>query len=164
MKIELLFLIFILIFVLIFVLIKILMKKIVYPKNPCTTEHYELTKEELQQTKELLIEFLRFADETKLEYFAIAGTLIGAARHGGLIPWDDDVDMGVVDSQIPIIESYKSDKFYISNEGFGYKLRSGSHTLSLDIMVFKFENGMYRIMNGIFKSEAIKKEELLVGL
>lgn len=36
--------------------------------------------------------FDAFCTENKLRYFAIAGTAIGALRHKGFIPWDDDID------------------------------------------------------------------------
>lgn len=36
--------------------------------------------------------YIKFCEENELRYFAIAGTAIGAIRHKGIIPWDDDVD------------------------------------------------------------------------
>ncbi len=38
-------------------------------------------------------EIKRVCDEHDLRYFAIGGTGIGAARHKGFIPWDDDIDI-----------------------------------------------------------------------
>ncbi|MBE6926861.1 MAG: LicD family protein [Ruminococcaceae bacterium] len=41
----------------------------------------------------LLREFDRVCKELDITYFLFAGTLLGAARHQGFIPWDDDLDV-----------------------------------------------------------------------
>lgn len=40
-------------------------------------------------------EFASICERHKIDYFAIGGTCIGAVRHGGFIPWDDDLDVAV---------------------------------------------------------------------
>lgn len=41
----------------------------------------------------LINEFARICKKHNLRWFAFYGTLLGAARHKGFIPWDDDVDV-----------------------------------------------------------------------
>lgn len=54
----------------------------------------DLRKMQLIQL-EMLTEFDRICRKYEIEYFIIAGTLLGAVRHGGFIPWDDDVDVAM---------------------------------------------------------------------
>lgn len=58
-----------------------------------------LTAEQLQQLKDCEREMLRcFADicnKHGIKYFVQGGTLLGTVRHGGFIPWDDDIDVSL---------------------------------------------------------------------
>lgn len=51
---------------------------------------------ELQKTElELFRCFTQICDKLNLTYFLVCGSALGAARHGGFIPWDDDLDVGM---------------------------------------------------------------------
>jgi lipopolysaccharide cholinephosphotransferase len=53
----------------------------------------------MTQVQEKLLDMLRWFHrlcvENNLRYYAIGGTMLGAQRHQGFIPWDDDIDVGM---------------------------------------------------------------------
>lgn len=55
------------------------------------------TQEEYRKIREVgkktLAEFIRICDKHNLKYYVGFGTAIGAVRHQGFIPWDDDLDV-----------------------------------------------------------------------
>ncbi|NMB09764.1 MAG: LicD family protein [Tissierellia bacterium] len=68
---------------------------------------------------DILKEFIRVCDLLDLKYYSAYGTLIGAVRHEGYIPWDDDVDvyMPRPDYEIFMKEAkkYLKDNYFVQN-------------------------------------------------
>lgn len=51
------------------------------------------TIRKLQEIELKMLEsFINVCNKLNLTYFVIGGTLLGAVRHKGFIPWDDDID------------------------------------------------------------------------
>lgn len=93
----------------------------------------EITLDENQRTllKETQLEildfFVDFCKKNNLTYYLFGGTLLGAIRHGGYIPWDDDLDVcmpyedyyKMIDlfqkNEHYFLENFYTDKFYFYN-------------------------------------------------
>ncbi|MDO5760162.1 MAG: LicD family protein [Bacteroidota bacterium] len=68
---------------------------------------------------DLLSEFQRVANKYKIKYIASGGTMLGAVRHKGFIPWDDDVDIMMLredyDKLISVAHEFSSPYFLQTN-------------------------------------------------
>ena len=48
-----------------------------------------------QRITKILEKFVEICDKNNLRYYMLGGSLIGVVRHKGMIPWDDDIDVGM---------------------------------------------------------------------
>lgn len=59
------------------------------------------SKNDLSEVHSILlniaISFHQICLENKIRYYMLGGTMLGAVRHHGFIPWDDDMDFGVME-------------------------------------------------------------------
>lgn len=55
--------------------------------------HIKLIDNEKYKLIECMDRFSSLCDKNNLYYIIAFGTLLGAIRHKGLIPWDDDIDL-----------------------------------------------------------------------
>ena len=77
---------------------------------------------ELQLTElNILKELLPIFEKHSIPYFALGGTMLGAVRHQGFIPWDDDIDIGVpredYDRLLSLEEELPAHLHFTSREG-----------------------------------------------
>lgn len=68
---------------------------------------------------ELLLEFDRVCKKYNLKYFLNCGSAIGAYRHQGFIPWDDDLDVAMFQWDYDVLRAHADE---IWPEGSDYKL------------------------------------------
>ena len=65
----------------------------------------------------LLEEFDRLCRDNDVPYWLSFGTLLGAIRHAGFVPWDDDLDVGIMRDDLPrLVEavSHSSNRFRVT--------------------------------------------------
>lgn len=69
---------------------------------------------------ELLEEFDRICKKNNIHYMLFAGSALGAVRHKGFIPWDDDLDIVMLrpnyDRFMQIAPQEVSEKYYVQSE------------------------------------------------
>ena len=71
-----------------------LIKQPPFPRRPAGPDEAVLALRDVQIVAlELLEVFDAFCQAHRLRYYLCGGTLLGAVRHQGFIPWDDDVDL-----------------------------------------------------------------------
>ncbi|MBR2443434.1 MAG: LicD family protein [Rikenellaceae bacterium] len=72
----------------------------------------KITLEERKKIQlEMLVEIDKFCREHNIKYMLAFGTLLGAIRHKGYIPWDDDVDISMpLEDMLRFKKEFKSDK------------------------------------------------------
>lgn len=98
----------------------------------------------------MLSEFHNFCTENNIKYSLIGGSLIGAVRNGGIIPWDDDIDI------ILMPEEYNKLVIALKKKKFKYKFIGFNNLEKYFIPGFKIVDSDTRIIEkGIQKEYGV---------
>ncbi|MBQ6478590.1 MAG: LicD family protein [Erysipelotrichaceae bacterium] len=92
----------------------------------------ELSGEKLRKLQLILTDMLRdiveICRENEIDVFLLGGTALGAVRHRGFIPWDDDIDIGMTRESyrkfIPVFEKQLSDRYILNAPNYSEKILS----------------------------------------
>lgn len=133
----------------------------------------ELRRMQLIQT-ELLAEVDRICQKHGIHYSVEGGTLLGAIRHGGFIPWDDDVDIAMLrpeynkfcrvckdelDSDNYFFQTHETDTEY--RWGYAKVLKNGTSFIRYGQEHMKMRRGVYV---EIFPMDGIPKNPFAVKM
>ncbi len=108
------------------------------------------------QTKlmDMLKWFHGFCEENNLRYYAVGGTMLGAMRHKGFIPWDDDIDVGMPRSDynrlIQLLGDQPQGNYILEAPEMCGKCFYYPYSKIYDITTTLIENTKYKIERGIY--------------
>ena len=128
------------------------------------------TSHELEIRKSEFLKICNLLDKLQIKYFLIAGTLLGAIRHKGFIPWDWDVEISVYADEVEPkmnellkeikLANFKIEKYYtelsrlkidftgkLPNETTAYTIQGWNHNKDNKV----FWRNKFRIPDHLFK-------------
>lgn len=102
----------------------------------------------------LLLEFDKVCRGAGLTYFLDSGTALGAVRHGGFIPWDDDIDVGMprkdYEKFMAIGQGMLPSNIFLQNRQTEKNYKRFAAKLRLEGTIFPESDDLPYVHNGIF--------------
>jgi hypothetical protein len=106
-----------------------------------------------------LVNAVHCLEKCNIEYVLFGGTLLGALRNGDIIPWDDDIDLMILEKDVHLLQSpdflqelSKQNLQMVYEEGYAFHIfistKNASNTTCRTISNKDFSKGVPGINNG----------------
>lgn len=108
-------------------------------RNECLKNNicfYPVPNEFKDKLYKLFNKLVLFLDEHEINYWLLSGTLLGSVRHGEIIPWDDDIDIGMMDTDYNKLRLLKNELNKIG-------LDINNYTSYVEKIVYTDDNGLF---------------------
>lgn len=122
---------------------------------------------------EILIQIDRICKKHKIHYSLYAGTMLGAVRHKGFIPWDDDLDICMLRNDynkfLKVWKKENTNGYILQNKDIEPNFTQSFSKIRKDYTTFiqaEWEQGKYHtgIFVDIFPIDRIPKKKIQRGL
>lgn len=118
----------------------------------------------------ILSDVADFCEKNGIEYCLVCGTALGAVRHNGFIPWDDDIDIGMPREDYErFLESYRSENYRLCDTRFDRKYPYAfakvcdNQTVLLENIADPCDMGVYIDVfpiDGLPEDEALRRQHI----
>jgi phosphorylcholine metabolism protein LicD len=110
------------------------------------------------ETFKLAVEIL---ETHSIDYWLGYGTLIGCLRHGGFIPWDDDIDLCILKRDFEVFINIKNSKIeIIKSHDELYRISHNENNIDVFILPENYEKNIEMTMDEIFPLKRSKFNDI----
>jgi phosphorylcholine metabolism protein LicD len=118
--------------------------------------------------RDKLIEFVKLCNINNLKIIAHSGNLLGAVRCNGLIPWDTDIDIGILNEDVSKLLNLLKNEYYISsckkidNEYQNYLITDSNIINNFDLinnLIWIHKDNLYIQLNIMSEDKFFKPEK-----
>eukprot|EP01135_Chromosphaera_perkinsii_P006219 Nk52_evm1s457 gene=Nk52_evmTU1s457 len=97
-------------------------------------QHCQTPEKDIASLRKVLKDFTEGCEEIQVKYWIDFGTLLGAVRHKGIIPWDNDLDFGIMAKDYDsVMEMLKKKEYNVELRDAGAKIKLVYGGMAVDV-------------------------------